>query len=112
MHLIDLGKIFYSYDHNEIYVHRSLIFSISNINMPSFFNIKLDQLDMKYNSNCVCIIFKRNLKYFMKGFNNNDIHNDYNEIKRAKQIEKEIIDAKTFQCKYCFKSMFYEKEIL
>jgi hypothetical protein len=48
----------------------------------------------------------------MKGFNNNDIHNDYMEIKRAKYIEKEIIDAKSFNCKYCFKSMFYEKEIL
>jgi len=95
----DCCKMSYSYDDNELYVHNSLIFKHVSMNKPSFFNIS--QI-VRVKGYCICIRFKRALKYFMKGFYDEDTLSS--ELKRAHEIEN-IFRKENF-CKFCENHLF------
>ena len=101
------GKIFYSFDDNQLYAHHSLILSNCETKLPSFFDIdhkpkptsnEEENLDDTASSDsstrpfetCVCARFKRTLKYMMKGFCKEE--NVANELQRARKIEASIVN--------------------
>jgi hypothetical protein len=83
-----------------------LIFLHSKKNFPSFFNIKFNYLSYKNHNfdQCVCVQFKRTLKYFFKGFY--DENNLQQEYVKAIEIEKIIIDTDHYFCIYCRNVLF------
>lgn len=101
---LTLGKIFYSYNDQQLYVSHTLLFKLTNGLIPSFFQIHINDKKSRSPKNCVCTQFKRILKYHMKGFYL--ISREQNELNQAKELVKIIFDQENNHCKFCNKYNF------
>ncbi len=88
-----------------MYVHSSLIFQSIKSKLPTFFNIDVNGCKLNQNGNdCVCVRFKRTLKYFMKGFFY--INQAQKELNLAHQIEQLIFKNSLSGCSFCNNVIF------